>query len=117
MFLVILCKSVCVLFREGIGNYHVYLDVEDEPFICYGASVFMNPESNTYLYRSKFGNWIVGKNMGKVKGAIIRSQEDDREKFALVCPCKVQKWQVHDKEAWKFDDSIRIMIRRNKKVF
>eukprot|EP00090_Calanus_glacialis_P018299 TRINITY_DN28389_c0_g1_i1.p1 TRINITY_DN28389_c0_g1~~TRINITY_DN28389_c0_g1_i1.p1 ORF type:complete len:100 (-),score=11.89 TRINITY_DN28389_c0_g1_i1:129-428(-) len=89
MFLVILCKSVCVLFREGIGNYHVYLDVEDEPFICYGASVFMNPESNTYLYRSKFGNWIVGKNMGKVKGAIIRSQEDDREKFALVCPCKV----------------------------
>ena len=59
MFKVILCKSV--LFREGIGNYHVYLDVEDEPFICYGASVFMNPESNTYLYRSKFGNWIVGQ--------------------------------------------------------
>lgn len=27
--------------------------------------------------------------MGKVKGAIIRSQEDEREKFALVCPCKV----------------------------
>jgi len=30
---------------------------------------------------------------------------------------QVQKWQVRNGETWKDNDSIRIKIRRNKKVF
>jgi len=47
--------------HESIGNFDQYLDVEEEPFVCYGASVFKNTENSTYLYRSKYGSWIVGK--------------------------------------------------------
>jgi len=80
----------CIIFRDGIGTFNLYLDVEDEPFVCYGASVFRNEESNTYLYRARCGSWVVGDILGKVKkGAIIRSKDDERESFALVCPCKV----------------------------
>jgi len=33
---------------------------------------------------------FLGDILGKVKkGAIIRSKDDERESFALVCPCKV----------------------------
>eukprot|EP00092_Neocalanus_flemingeri_P020350 GFUD01022047.1.p1 GENE.GFUD01022047.1~~GFUD01022047.1.p1 ORF type:complete len:134 (+),score=26.97 GFUD01022047.1:36-437(+) len=104
--------------RECIGHFNLYLDVEDEPFVCYGASVFKNNENKTYLYRSKYGTWIIGKTLGKVKkGALIRSHDDEKDKFALVCPCGVEKWQARNGESWKNDDSIRIMIRRNKKVF
>ena len=39
----------------------MYLDVEYEPYQCYNASVFKNPDTGTYLYRSKFGNWVVGE--------------------------------------------------------
>ena len=31
-----------------------------------------------------------GKTLGKVKkGALIRSHDDEKEKFALGCPCRV----------------------------
>jgi len=104
--------------RDAIGNYNLYVDEDEEPYVCYGASVFWNEEANTYLYRSKFGSWVVGESLGKLKnGTIIRSKDDESESFALVCPCKVQKWQVRNKDTWKFDDSIRVMIRRYKKVF
>jgi len=78
-------------------------------------------------------NFFEGKSLGKLKnGTVIRSKDDERESFALVCPCKVcstiiqklirkllqvEKWQVRNKDTWKFDDSIRVMIRRYKKVF
>jgi len=48
-------------FRDAIGNYNLYVDEDEEPYVCYGASVFWNEEANTYLYRSKFGSWVVGK--------------------------------------------------------
>jgi len=105
-------------YRENIGNFNLYLDIEDEPFVCYGASVFKHSDTKTYLYRSKYGSWVVGKTLGKVKkGALIRSNEDEKEKFAHECPCRVQKLQVRNGDSWKADDSIRIMIRRNKKIF
>merc|ERR1711874_446202 len=113
-------KSSSQDFPQGdaLGNFNLHVNIEEEPFVCYGASVFRNEEGNMFLYRSRCGSWVVGEHLGKVKkGVVIRSKEDDRESYAQVCPCKVQKWQVRSKEVWKFDDSIRVMIRRNKKVF
>merc|ERR1712227_255208 len=88
-------------FPEDIsGNYEVYLDIEYDPYQCYNASVFHNPETKTYLYRSKFGNWVVGKRLGKInKGAQLRSYDFDpfdakeRERFIYSCPCLVNRWQ------------------------
>jgi len=104
--------------KECIGHFSLYLDIEGDPMVCYGASVFRNEETKTYLYRSKYGNWVIGKTLGKMKkGALVRSHEEDRESFTHVCPCKVDKWQVRNNQSWHSDDSIRVMIRRNKVVF
>lgn len=77
--------------REIAGTYEIYTDVEGDPYKCYNASVFRNTEKGFYLYRSKFGDWVVGTNLGKMKkGAKLRSfAMDEKEKFLVTCPCKV----------------------------
>merc|ERR1711868_56 len=111
--------------QDTSGNYEVYLDVEYEPYQCYNASVFHNPDSGTYLYRSKFGNWVVGKSLGKIKkGAQLRSYDFDpfdareREKFIQSCPCSVDRWQrsfkgEDGKIRWT-DVKAKLNIRRQK---
>ena len=83
------------------------MDVECDDFKCYNASVFRNPNTGIYLYRSKYGDWVFGRkslnllsskftlhsgrNLGKMKrGAKLRSfDSEEKEKFLRTCPCKV----------------------------
>ena len=52
-------KLYSFTFR-GLGGFQLYLDIEWEPQVCYGACVFQNPDTKCYLYRSKYGNWVIG---------------------------------------------------------
>merc|ERR1711923_255115 len=68
------CKDSNFKSKSGLGLFTMCLDVEFEPLIIHGACVFKNKEFGTYLYRSKYGNWVIGTVMGKIrKGAMIRS--------------------------------------------
>ena len=49
-----------LIFREIGGTYEVYLDVEFDQFKCYNAAVFKNQSNGHYLYRSKYGDWVIG---------------------------------------------------------
>jgi len=110
--------------KETAGQYDLYLDVEMDSYKLYGASVFRNEETGHYLYRSKFGDWTVGKDMGKTKrGSKLRSWDveeakDKEAKFLRTCPCKVEKWQRRvvgedGKVRWQKCD-VELKIRRQK---
>eukprot|EP00091_Calanus_sinicus_P011662 TRINITY_DN26309_c0_g1_i1.p1 TRINITY_DN26309_c0_g1~~TRINITY_DN26309_c0_g1_i1.p1 ORF type:complete len:137 (-),score=19.21 TRINITY_DN26309_c0_g1_i1:299-709(-) len=101
--------------RGGLGTFLLYLDIEGEPLVCYGACVFQNPETKCYLYRSKYGNWVIGKSLGKIKrGALVRSHESDEIKFTRNCPCLVENWQVLKEGKWAQDESVSVKIKRKK---
>merc|ERR1712156_1017297 len=97
--------------KETAGQYDLYLDVEMDTYKLYGASVFRNEETGHYLYRSKFGDWTVGKDMGKTKrGSKLRSWD--------VEEAKVKKWQRRvvgedGKVRWQKCD-VELKIRRQK---
>ena len=77
--------------RDVTGTYEIYTDIEGDHYKCYNASVFKNADNGNYLYRSKFGDWVIGTDLGKMRrGAKIRSLAvDDKQKFLVTCPCKV----------------------------
>eukprot|EP00090_Calanus_glacialis_P014215 TRINITY_DN22947_c0_g1_i1.p1 TRINITY_DN22947_c0_g1~~TRINITY_DN22947_c0_g1_i1.p1 ORF type:complete len:148 (+),score=38.43 TRINITY_DN22947_c0_g1_i1:29-445(+) len=112
----LLIKSASPDFpSDCLGTFELYLDVEYQPFICYNANVFKKENESMYLYRSKFGNWVIGRTLGKIKkGSKVRSHEDDPQKYTRNCPCKVDKWQMAHDGRWKDCDSMKVMIRRHK---
>ena len=84
-------KLAIILNRDVTGTYEIYTDIEGDHYKCYNASVFKNADNGNYLYRSKFGDWVIGTDLGKMRrGAKIRSfAVDDKQKFLVTCPCKV----------------------------
>jgi len=106
--------------KEIGGTYEVYLDIEFDQYKCYNATVFKNTTNGHYLYRSKYGDWVIGTDMGKMKrGAKLRSFDlDEKEKFLRTCPCKVDKWKRRvvgedGQVRWR-DCEAKLMIRRQK---
>merc|ERR1711963_156359 len=48
--------------KDGLGTFSICLDIEWQPLIVHGACVFRDRDTKNYLYRSKYGNWVVGEN-------------------------------------------------------
>merc|ERR1712228_170557 len=86
----LLVKSLNKQFKrkDGLGVFSMCLDADFQPIVKYGACTFQNKETQAYLYRAKYGNWVVGTVLGKIKkGAIIRSHGEESDKFTRCCPC------------------------------
>eukprot|EP00088_Acartia_fossae_P061622 TRINITY_DN74087_c0_g1_i1.p1 TRINITY_DN74087_c0_g1~~TRINITY_DN74087_c0_g1_i1.p1 ORF type:complete len:135 (+),score=23.35 TRINITY_DN74087_c0_g1_i1:32-406(+) len=100
--------------REFLVDF-LLVDDEGKQSKCNDASVFKSRTSNVLLYRSKEGDWVVGKELGKKsKGAVLRSQDPDRESFIQECPCQTSVWQWRDGNAWRTDNKLRVVIRKDK---
>ena len=59
----LLDRNLMLFFSGVLGTFLLYLDIEYEPMVCYGAGVFHNKETKYFLYRSKYGNWVIGKDI------------------------------------------------------
>ena len=56
--------------RDGLGVFSMCLDADFQPIVKYGACTFQNKETQAYLYRAKYGNWVVGKSTEKNKNSL-----------------------------------------------
>lgn len=103
--------------RHCLGFFDVYYDIEDEPLVTHGASVFINVKEKIFLYRTKFGNWVIGDTLGKMRrGAMYRSNEEDQDTVVHCCPCKIYNWEVLENGEWKNTNSVTVQIRRKKSI-
>lgn len=104
--------------RDCLMEYNALTDSSGNPVTCHEAAVFKSASGKLFLYRSKHGDWVVGKVMGKGRnGARLRSQDEDRTKFSQECPCQTKTWEKMDsKLGWVADPDIRIIVRTKRLV-
>jgi len=103
--------------KNLLGFFDIYLDIEGEPMVTYGASCFAHKTEKIYLYRSKYGHWCIGSKLGKMKnGTLLKSCERDEEKWAQCCPCRIKKWLRRDGDSWVSEESVTVKIRRERRI-
>jgi len=103
--------------KNLLGFFDIYLDIEGEPMVTYGASCFAHKTEKIYLYRSKFGHWCIGSKLGKMKnGTLLKSCERDEERWAQCCPCRIKKWLRRDGDSWVSEENVTVKIRRERRI-
>jgi len=102
---------------ECMQDFTTMTKANGDKVASHEAVVFTSSDKKLKLYRGKDGDWIVGKEIGKSrKGALLRSQDPDRESFIQECPCQTKVWQKNDGKNWTTDNDLRIVIRKSKTI-
>jgi len=103
--------------KECLQDFYLALKANGDRVACHEACVFKTKDNALKLYRSKDGDWVIGKELGKSRrGTLLRSQDPDRESFIQECPCQTKLWQKNDGKTWTTDNDLRIVIRKSKAI-
>ena len=56
-----LSLEICFVSSKYLGDFHLYENEDGDTIACNEAAVFIGNKGKLYVYRSKDGDWVVGR--------------------------------------------------------